>query len=419
MNIVEAFSGIGSQAKALENLRKKNKTNYDYNIINIVEWDINAICAYDLIHNGSRENDIKKFSNYSKNELVEKLSKFQLSSDSKNPIIYSNLKRMNLETLKNVLCAIQRTNNLCSITDIRGDDLADNTDLLTYSFPCQDLSNANSWHGNTTGIDRGANNRSGMLWEIERILHEKSEARKPLPRFLLMENVSNINRGKHKQNFLEWQDQLKNLGYYNKIYTLNAMSFGIPQRRTRTFMISVLVQDKINLRDKVQNYFEHNNLENKKEKLKPLKNFLRIDYSNYLYKSEADNSNPNDTPSRRVIFDNNPHLYKGKNEFAEVARTITTKQDRNPNAGVVFYKEGPKGKSNYRNLTPRECFLLMGFTESDFDIILKNNFAVSSKDLFFTRDKLTRFAGNSIVVPILESIFEQIFYINNNIFNNK
>ena len=61
--------------------------------------------------------------------------------------------------------------------------------LLTYSFPCQDLSVAGYWHGNTGGIDRNAHNRSGMLWEIERILKERIQDNLPLPKFLLMENV--------------------------------------------------------------------------------------------------------------------------------------------------------------------------------------------------------------------------------------
>ena len=46
LKIVEAFSGIGSQAKALKNL------GIEYDVINIVEWDISAFMAYDIIHNG-------------------------------------------------------------------------------------------------------------------------------------------------------------------------------------------------------------------------------------------------------------------------------------------------------------------------------------------------------------------------------
>ena len=44
-NIVEFFSGIGSQAKALKNL------GIQINTLGTSEWDVHAIVAYDLIHN--------------------------------------------------------------------------------------------------------------------------------------------------------------------------------------------------------------------------------------------------------------------------------------------------------------------------------------------------------------------------------
>ena len=54
---------------------------------------------------------------------------------------------------------------------------------MTYSFPCQDLSVGGAWHGNLTGINRDANNRSGLLWEVERILLDLYKNQKNLPRF--------------------------------------------------------------------------------------------------------------------------------------------------------------------------------------------------------------------------------------------
>ena len=98
---------------------------------------------------------------------------------------------------------------------------------------------------NHSGIDRDANNRSGLLWEVERILESIQENRKELPRFLLMENVSNILSKRHASNFNDWKNQLERLGYFNKVYTLDASNFGSPQRRVRTFMVSVLIPNKI------------------------------------------------------------------------------------------------------------------------------------------------------------------------------
>ena len=116
--------------------------------------------------------------------------------------------------------------------------------MLTYSFPCQDLSICGAWHNNMSGIDRNAHNRSGMLWEVERILKEYVTLGKKLPNFLLMENVSNILSEAHRHNFKEWQDYLSSIGYVNQVYTLNAVNFGIPQTRERTYMISVLANTK-------------------------------------------------------------------------------------------------------------------------------------------------------------------------------
>ncbi|MEX6040484.1 DNA cytosine methyltransferase [Staphylococcus haemolyticus] len=124
-----------------------------------------------------------------------------------------------MSQLKSILAAIRRTNNLVDITKVRADQLPD-ADLLTYSFPCQDLSKSGHWHKNEGGINRDANNRSTLLWQIERILKEYVDSNKILPNFLLMENVSEILSEKHKDNFQEWCEFLESLGYVNQVYTL-------------------------------------------------------------------------------------------------------------------------------------------------------------------------------------------------------
>lgn len=116
-------------------------------------------------------------------------------------------------------------------------------------------------HGNMTGIDRDAEQRWGMLWEIERILQERVEGNFTLPQFLLMENVSNILSPKHIENFREWQGFLGDLGYVNQVYTLNSVNFSNPQKRVRTYMISVLCENNLH-ESAVKAYFQKNNLEN-------------------------------------------------------------------------------------------------------------------------------------------------------------
>jgi len=398
LRVVETFSGIGSQAKALK------KANIQHEILATIEWDINAILAYDLIHNGSQ--DFSSYKELSKKELIEELSKYAISNDGKNPIKPRSLSIMSRDSLISILIAIKRTKNLINITEVHGNDLPDEIDVLTYSFPCQDLSICGLWHGNVSGIKKGIKNRSGMLWEIERILYELKSEKKALPRFLLMENVSNILSKRHIDDFNQWLKYLEEIGYHNKVYNLNSLNFGVPQNRKRTFMISVL-KDEVLDEEFLQKYFEHNNLENVKMNINSLEDYLRLDYRKKIYRNEAIESNPNKTPSRDKIYEENLLIFDGKNVITKYANTITTKQDRNPNSGVIKFNH-PDKKSDYRNLTPRECFLLMGFDEDDFQELINNNVFVKSNYSFFTMQKLIKLAGNSIVVDILESIFMQI-----------
>ena len=409
LRVVEAFSGIGSQAKALK------KLGIEFKILNTVEWDIGACYAYDLIHNGVQ--DQKEYLNVPKDELLSKLTKYSLSTDGKTPANMKYLKTWPEDSLRKVLYAINRTRNLGSITDITYDMLPKRIDLLTYSFPCQDLSICGSWHGNMSGIDRTANNRSGMLWEVERILKEMHEANCKLPKFLLMENVSNILSKTHLSNFKEWQSFLTDLGYVNKVYTLNAANFGSPQKRVRTYMLSVFCPDE-KRKKVVDNYFDKNDLEKQPPiKRRDIKTCFRTDYSISKYKVEADLSNMNDTPSRRKIFNDNDVIFDGEKFVADSVNTLTTKQDRNPTSGLIMYPEHAPGKSKYRNFTPRECFLLMGFDEKDYEIITENNITIRKDKKLFTRERFEKLAGNSIVVDVLVAIFTQVDQLNTMLWN--
>lgn len=385
LKVVEAFSGIGAQKQALENL------GIDHIILNTIEWDINAIYAYDVMHH-----EDLSFSKLSKGEILSKLENVTLSPDGKKPISPKTLKGMNEVKLKRLYAAIIRNKNLCDITQVTGDMISDDIDVLTYSFPCQDLSNGSAWHNSgNEGIKKGANTRSGLLWEIERILKEKLENNSQLPKFLLMENVKSINSAKHNPNFMIWQKELEEMGYVNKVYKeLNALNFGIPQSRTRTFMLSVR-HPKINEEDisDLDYKIPYN-----------LSKYLRLDNI-----EEAIEATPNFTPSRKKIRDDNKIIVENGKVVAEFINTISTKQDRNPNAGVILTN------NVMRYLTPRETFLLMGFPEEKFDKLLKNN----KESKYFSNSHLYRMSGNSIVVDVLEKIFEEIIYLKGRYFNGK
>lgn len=415
--VIETFSGIGSQAKALTRIGRP------FEIVNTADWDINAILAYCMIHKGKI--DVDKYVKVPDENVMEFLKGFSLSSDGKKPMNDESFKRIPMHLKRRLYAAIKETNNLVSITDIKGEDIPENIDLFTYSFPCQDLSLCGCWHGNKSGIARDAHNRSGMLWEVERILLEMNEQGKELPRFLLMENVTNILSKPHKEDFGDWKSTLESLGYYNQIYRLNSKNFGIPQNRERAYMISVLCKNDKDTIDAVKKYFEEHNLEkDEAERLKQrdlsLKDILCLDYNGVpKYKEEADASKPNDTPSRMKIFEDNDMLYDGKKINETIVNTVTTKQDRNPNSGLITYKNYARGKTKWRYLTPRECFKLMGFDEADFDKVISDNPMVTKSRSLYSTEKLIKMAGNSIVVDVLEAIFRQIMDINTDILGER
>lgn len=405
LRMIETFSGIGSQTQALKNI------GLDHKVVAISEWDVNAMYAYDILHNGKQ--DLSAFRHYTKQDLIDELKEYTLSMDGKNPMSERAISSLSILHLKAILCSIRNNNNLVDITKIHAQDLPE-ADILTYSFPCQDLSISGYWHNRDSGgIDRDANNKSTLLWQVERILKEYVACERDLPPFLLMENVSNILSPRHIDNFLEWQAFLSSLGYINQVYTLDARNFGVPQSRIRTYMISVLATDAEKRRE-VEDYFVVNSLEHiicPEAQRKSLADYLKVDYSNDVYRAEAIESTPELTPSREKIFAENLILAEGNQVFENLsARTVTTKQDRNPNSGVIAYGSAVLTEKNpkYRNLTPRECFLLMGFSEEQFDRLTQENITVGRDRTILTVTKLVKMAGNSIVVQVLEAIFRQI-----------
>ena len=122
-------------------------------------------------------------------------------------------------------------NNFGSICDIKGYDLPQ-IDVFTYSFPCTDLSKA----GKQKGL---GNTRSGLVYEVLRILKEAKESNN-LPKVLIMENVVDLVQVKFIRQFQEIQKELEDLGYTNYTETLNAKDYGVAQNRDRVFMVSIL-----------------------------------------------------------------------------------------------------------------------------------------------------------------------------------
>lgn len=365
LKVFEAFAGIGAQVKALERI------GIDYEVVGISEWFIDALHCYDILN--CNQDEIVEVPSYEKQ--IEYLSKFEFSKDSMHPCSLNGLSKKEIEKLYIVN---HRCKNYGSITKIKGTDLPD-IDLLVYSFPCQDLSTG----GKCQGMGKGSGTRSGLLWEVERILNELNKENR-LPEYLLMENVTTITADSNIKDLNAWLSFLESLGYKNDNCTkLNAVDFGIPQDRTRAFIVSHLGR-KLNTESKIKI--------NRKQY--SIADYIKYDYTNPIYKAEADEAQLNRTPSREQMWEING---MDINETT-IIRTITCNMDRTHCAGLFLYN-GAKGDT-YRRPTIREAFLLMGFTEAEYEQTLK---------LGFSYRKMNKLIGNSIVVDVLAAVFRAMF----------
>ena len=119
--------------------------------------------------------------------------------------------------------------NLGDMTKIDWSKVED-FDLLFYSTPCTDFSNA----GKQAGGEEGSGTRSSILWFTRNAILAKK------PKYLIMENVKALVSDKFRTLFLKWCDELTSYGYTNFAEVLNAKDYGIPQNRERIFVVSIL-----------------------------------------------------------------------------------------------------------------------------------------------------------------------------------
>lgn len=368
LRVFEAFAGIGAQATALERL------NANFEIVGISEWMVDAIIGYDAIHYPNE----KTMNLPTYEEQLQYLSQFEFSRDSARK---TNLKLMEHDLVEKLYIANQRSKNYGSISQLTGERMPE-CDLLIYSFPCQDLSTG----GHGLGMKKGSGTRSSLLWEVERLLEELKKLNK-LPRFLLMENVKTVLCYKYRDDLKEFLDYLESIGYRNdKPMLLNSLDFGVPQDRERAFIVSTIGEHPLFVSESISNAKIERNADATK--------FLRVDYSREILKNEADIAQLNNTPSRMVMWDKN-----GKDvNPSTIVRTITCNMDRTHTAALFKYK-GALGDT-FRRLTIREAFLLMGFTEEEYERTIH---------LDFSYRRMNKLIGNSIVVNVLMEIFREMF----------
>jgi len=245
-------------------------------------------------------------------------------------------------------------------------------DLIMHGSPCQDFSRI----GKKQGGVKNSGTRSSLLFETIRIIKEMKDK----PKWIIWENVKGVLDRNMRDSFFIYLKELENLGYESKYEILNAMDFGIPQKRERIFVVSCFGA----------NNFSFNKLERKETR--PLSEFLEKDVSELYTMTQ-----PYMLKFLNKGIDNS---FRGRLKvIKDFSYTISTKQVRVPNSGIIDI-----GNGHYRYLTERECLRLMGF--DDCDIYKLEGIHPRRKNC--TSSKLYKQAGNSIVVDILMAIIKEI-----------
>lgn len=304
IRIIELFGGYGSQYMALKYLGA-NVESYK-----LVEWEVAAIEAYTRFHH--------EYKHFDCDDLTSALYNLGISNDGKVPMTLQQIERRSDEWKQKVYNNIRSSNNLVNILTTKGEDLEivekDKYEyIMTYSFPCQDLSLA----GKGAGLAEGT--RSGLLWQVERILLELKDLNE-LPQILLMENVPMILSPKYRDDFAKWDLALSKLGYKSYVKNLIATDYLIPQIRNRTFMISILGE---------YSYAFPNKL--KKEYI--LKDFLEDDVDESYYLSDKQISDINNWKAYQKPFETMKQIEKTGN-----SPTITTRSGAYA-AGMILVDE--------------------------------------------------------------------------------
>jgi DNA-methyltransferase (dcm) len=268
------------------------------------------------------------------------------------------------------------TTNLGDISKIDLQDIPEH-DLLVYGFPCQDISVA----GQQAGLEEGSGTRSSLLWNAVEIIRLRR------PKYLIMENVKNLLGATHEKNFNKYLELLTSLGYNSSYKILNANHFGVPQNRERVICVSCY-QD----------------------------NPPVLDSGTMTTRTIRDICEP--VVAEKYYMDK-PFIpcaptYNKKSGLIQVG---TLEMKATDSIKRVYSKDGmcptlttmggghrePKileDDGRVRKLTPLECWRLMGFTDEDF-----------AKVSSLSNTQLYKQAGNSICVPVLNSVLKQLIKV--------
>lgn len=223
IKMIEIFSGVGAQIKALDQLPIPHK------VIATMDIDKDAILSYAAI----RHDLEKEMANYefpSKEEMIVELQRKNVGFDfvkQKQTITMET----NEEKVKQYYIADKLSKNLGDVSLCKE---LPYVDVIFHSSPCQSFSQA----GRGEGGDEGSGTTSSLMWESLRLIGTS------MPRFIVWENVAAVLSGKHRHNFIKYLERLSEMGYESAFELLNSKNYGVPQNRLRIFCVSRKIENE-------------------------------------------------------------------------------------------------------------------------------------------------------------------------------
>jgi site-specific DNA-cytosine methylase len=242
-------------------------------------------------------------------------------------------------------------------------------DLMTYGFPCQDITAM----GNQKGLfdENGKLTRSGLFFEAVKIAKEKQ------PLFLLAENVKALTTKTFENDFPKMIKLLDDIGYNTYWKVLNSKDYGIPHSRQRVYIMSI--------RKDIDRGFEFPNAIVSNKKAKDF--YEKIEVGNEYYLRESDMKYLTEFRLKKK--------YSSLNADTIVCQTTKQGNLANPQNFI-------KDQKGYRIMTPSELLSLQGFKSEYGELLLSNG---------ITKEQIGYMSGNSITVNVLTEIFKKLIEI--------
>lgn len=381
--MVSLFSGVGTQERGIT-----NSDLFTVEVLATSDIDKEAIVSYAAVHNGLSDEIIEKYPYYpSRKKMIEELKLKNIGYDFKKNKMYDwdRLGRRKGICLEKYWLAMRLSNNM---GDVRGIKNLPKCDLLTFSFPCQSISIS----GKQEGIIAGKT-RSGLVYEVLRLI-KKAKDNDILPKYLLLENVSALVSKKFIGDFNNINAFFDEIGYNVYWSLINGKDCGVPQNRNRCFAVYIrkdIDMGKFTFPKPFDNGVR-------------LKDVLEDDVDKKYYLSDKVIRNFKNFSTVRGNVIKVIGTLKPEKNVQDKVRVLDT-SGMSQSLRATDYKSPVKilsDVSNFgiRKLTPKECWRLMGLSDSDYD---------KASAVGVANTNLYKQAGNGIITNCVKSLAEHLY----------